>query len=299
MELRYLELRAKFTRHFSGSTHHLLAMSPVSAWKGEFYKTGIVRLPTLPRTQYSAYRQWINLPKRRPQPPTMKKDPASNGVVTRFNFIYFVPELDSDFLTCARRMQHHLFCLTSRIICAISLTNTLVEYYSTQGACAPNNGPCAWLPPTKTMTYPSLVCLGAAYLNLLLSAIVLIAYVWGTAKADQWENTRGMFEKACTALKITLSSAAAGSMYANQSSSGAVQSLWGQACNPVTQANDLLTQLVNFDQFCIQQVHTCGKATLTLVAIGGWDASRAYSFRRPHRCHICPELLGRSTEEEG
>jgi hypothetical protein len=106
------------------------------------------------------------------------------------------------------------------------------------------------------MTYPSLVCLGAAYINLLLSGIVLMAYVWGTAKADQWEGTRGTFEKACTALKITLSSAAAGSMYANQSSTGTTQSLWGQACNPVNQADQLLTQLVNFDQFCTQQVRS-------------------------------------------
>ena len=182
--------------------------------------------------------------------------------------------------------------LTGRVICAISLTDTLVEYYSTQGTCAPNNGPCAWFPPTQTMTYPSLVCLGAAYINLLLSAIVLIAYVWGTARADQWENTRGMFEKACTALKITLSSAAAGSMYANQSSSGTVQSLWGQACNPVTQANQLLTQIVNFDQFCTQQVHACGKTKLTRVAIGDRDARRASGFRRSYRDHICSQLLG-------
>jgi len=182
--------------------------------------------------------------------------------------------------------------LTGRIICVISLTDTLVEYYSTQGACAPNNGPCAWLPPTQTMTYPSLVCLGAAYINLILSAIVLIAYIWGTAKADQWESNRGLFEKACTALKITLSSAAAGSMYANQSSSGTVQSLWGQACNPVTQGNQLLTQIVNFDQFCIQQVHTCGETRLMLVAIGDWDARCASGFRRSHRDYICSQLLG-------
>ena len=152
-----------------------------------------------------------------------------------------------------------------------------MEYYVTQTSCAPNNGPCAWFPPAQTKTYPSLVCLGAAYINLLLSGIVLMAYVWGPPKADQWEDTRGMFEKACTALKITLSSAAAGSMYATSSSTGTTQSLWGQACSPVTQANQLLTQLVDFGDFCIQQVLSPLRMRL-MVGTGNWYARCASRF---------------------
>ena len=104
-----------------------------------------------------------------------------------------------------------------------------------------------------------------------------MAYVWGAPKADQWEDTRGMFEKACTALKITLSSAAAGSMYATSSSTGTTQSLWGQACSPVTQANQLLTQLVDFDEFCIQQVLSPLRMSL-MVAIGNRHAPCASRF---------------------
>jgi len=124
-----------------------------------------------------------------------------------------------------------------------------------------------------------------------------MAYVWGAPKADQWEDTRGMFEKACTALKITLSSAAAGSMYATSSSTGTTQSLWGQACSPVTQANQLLTQLVDFREFCIQQVFSPLRMSL-MVGIGNRHARCASRFRGSHWNHIRSQLLGGSTTEE-
>ena len=142
----------------------------------------------------------------------------------------------------------------SRIISVVSVGDSLVEYYTTQNTC--NGNHCTWPPPASTMTYPSLITFGAALINLILSAIVLIAYVWGTAKADSWEDTRGMFEKVCSALKITVSSAAAGSMYStgNSTAPTSSQSLWRISCNSTNQADQTLAQFIDFSSFCLEQV---------------------------------------------
>jgi hypothetical protein len=132
---------------------------------------------------------------------------------------------------------------------------SLSEYFSTITFCAPNNGPCAWLNATNTTTYQSLLTLGAALLNLVLASVVLIVYFWGTGAADKWEDMRGMFEKGCSALKIMVASAASGAMYSTSSSTGTKQSLMGQSCNTVTQADTILTQFVDFQNLCTQQVN--------------------------------------------
>ena len=156
---------------------------------------------------------------------------------------------------CYRGVVHpSLSYLTSRIISIVSITDSLSQYYSSLGFCAPNNGPCAWLPATNTTTYQSLVTLGAALINLILASIVLIAYFWGAGEADKWEEMRGQFEKYCSALKIMVASAATGAMYSTSSSSGATQSLMGQSCNTATQLNTLFFQIVNFSSLCAQQV---------------------------------------------
>lgn len=146
--------------------------------------------------------------------------------------------------------------LITRIISVISVGDTLVEYYSTQNTCTSSGNQCVWPSPANTMTYPSLITFGAAVINLILSAIVLIAYVWGTAKADDWEDTRGMFEKACSALKITISSAAAGSMYSTGTSTSPSlsQSLWRISCNGTLQADTVLAQFIDFNAYCLEQV---------------------------------------------
>lgn len=132
--------------------------------------------------------------------------------------------------------------------------NTLFQYYST--ITSSNGGQNTWPAPADTMLYPTLITFGASLISLVLASIVLISYTQGIAKADEWEGTRETFEKCATALKITTSSAAAGSMFStgNSTASGP-QSLWRITCNASQEAKTLFHQFIDFDTFCLQQVH--------------------------------------------
>jgi hypothetical protein len=88
--------------------------------------------------------------------------------------------------------------------------------------------------------------------NLILASIVLIAYFWGTGAADQWEDMRGMFEKACSTLKIMVATAGASVMFGTGGASS--NSLMGQSCNPANTADKLITDFVDFSSLCLQQV---------------------------------------------
>jgi hypothetical protein len=115
-----------------------------------------------------------------------------------------------------------------------------------------------WPAAANTLLSPSLLTFGAALISLVLSSIVLISYTWGTTKADQWEDTKGVFEKCASALKIMTSSAAAGTMFqTGNSTSSSSQSLWNYSCNTVTdETMALFQQFIDFSSFCNQQVCT-------------------------------------------
>jgi hypothetical protein len=223
------------------------------------YKAHHPRIALASSLPFTLHRKiWKNLPKL----PLQTKAPFSSAAAIVFKNMSSASELASASSTFSSRSQIPIqIYLTRSIISIIGITATLSEYYSTVTYCAPNNGPCAWNPATNTTTYQSLLGLGAALVNLILASIVLIAYFWGTGAADTWEDMRGMFEKACSTLKITVATAGAAVMFGTGGTSS--NSLMGQSCNPGNQAETLITDFVNFSSLCNQQVNIINHSIFT------------------------------------
>jgi hypothetical protein len=125
----------------------------------------------------------------------------------------------------------------------------LQQYFSTINLS--NLGQMLWNP--MSMIWPTVTSLAVALLGIILSGIVLVAYFWGTAAADRWDDRRSYVNKAIMLVRIATSSVVTAAFYQTANNPNSLQ---GQTCgvNGAQPPKQSLFPSFNFDKFCLMQV---------------------------------------------
>ena len=133
------------------------------------------------------------------------------------------------------------------------MADTLGKYYQTKNDT--NGGVSLWPSPADTQLWPSFLTLAVAFVTLVLTVIVLVAYFWGEVASDRWEGRRSTFGKVVALFNILSCVVASASMNKTGNATGpGAQSLWRITCNATQEAQSLFEHVINFSQFCTMQV---------------------------------------------
>lgn len=102
------------------------------------------------------------------------------------------------------------------------------------------------------MFWPTAAALASALFTMILSAMVLFAYCWGTDTADKMDNWKGYFTKFTVVVHAIFYSVVAASMFITQNNPN---SLNQQTCSPAADAKAPLFPQINLGSFCLKQVN--------------------------------------------
>ena len=151
-----------------------------------------------------------------------------------------------DFLTS---LVSKVVFANNRIASAAMTAGCLQQYFSTLNLS--NLGQMLWNP--NSMIWPTVTGLAVSLLAIILSGIVLVAYFWGTAAADRWDDRRSYVNKAIMLVRIATSSVVTAAFYQTQNNPNSLQ---GQTCgvNGVEPPKKSVFPSFNFDKFCLMQV---------------------------------------------
>lgn len=132
---------------------------------------------------------------------------------------------------------------------------TLRKYYDTLDVTA--DGEPLWIPPDRTLLWPTYFTLVTSTITGIFAAAVLMAYYWSTSAADRVDNWRSFLIWGVFALKFSLEIAASSSMYhtGTKGSETGLQSLWFQTCTMTNEQIALFGFAINLPQYCSMQVH--------------------------------------------
>ena len=129
------------------------------------------------------------------------------------------------------------------------MADNLVQYFQTRTDT--NGGVSLWDP--NTQLWPTILVLAVAVITAILSAIVLIAYFWGVAAADRWDQRRSTFTNTISVIKVAMAAVAAITMFQTGNASNS-KTIFGQTCSPAADAKQSLFPQISFSSVCLMQV---------------------------------------------